>query len=185
MALVFNLPKLSFHEKFLNTEIFLVCKYLYSVQIREITDKKKPRIWTLFTQWLPSYYSLKDATFTLIMKKMEIFCVNDWILCHFYLLFSPTRKLVNVNKNIWHNTLLSSSWRTHPLLSEWASITSSTDIIMLLPDMWKLKKITCKKVDIKTVWVIELRFLPLSLPASVIFCPFFRHLLSFLAWLKK
>ena len=33
----------------LNTEIY--CKSLYSVQMRENTDKKKLRIWTLFTQW--------------------------------------------------------------------------------------------------------------------------------------
>ena len=48
-------------EKCLNTEIFLVRIFLhldwirrftpYSVRIRENTDQKKLRIWTLFTQW--------------------------------------------------------------------------------------------------------------------------------------
>ena len=39
-------------EKCPNTEFFLVCIFLYSVQIQENTDQKKLRIWTLFTQWV-------------------------------------------------------------------------------------------------------------------------------------
>ena len=42
-------------EKYPNTKFFLVrifrSKSPYSVQIRENTDQKKLRIWTLFTQW--------------------------------------------------------------------------------------------------------------------------------------
>ena len=38
-------------EKSPNTEFFLVRIFLYSVRTQENTDKKKPRIWTLFTQW--------------------------------------------------------------------------------------------------------------------------------------
>ena len=38
-------------EKYPNTEFFLVHIFLYSVRIRVKTDKKKIRIWTLFTQW--------------------------------------------------------------------------------------------------------------------------------------
>ena len=44
-------------EKCPNMEFFLVCVFPYSVQIREQTDQKKLRIWTLFTQWwLTSLY---------------------------------------------------------------------------------------------------------------------------------
>ena len=38
-------------EKCPNTEFFLVSIFSYSVRIRENTDQKKLRIWTLFTQW--------------------------------------------------------------------------------------------------------------------------------------
>ena len=34
-----------------NTEFFLVCIFLYSVQIQENTDQEKLRIWTFFMQW--------------------------------------------------------------------------------------------------------------------------------------
>ena len=37
-------------EKYPNTEFFVVCILPYSVQIREKTDQKKLRIWTLSTQ---------------------------------------------------------------------------------------------------------------------------------------
>ena len=46
---------LTLREKCPNTESFLLCKSPYSVRIRENTDQKKLRIWTLFTQrkiWL-------------------------------------------------------------------------------------------------------------------------------------
>ena len=42
----------SLREKCPNTELFLVCIFLYSVRIQENTDHKKLRIWTLFTQCL-------------------------------------------------------------------------------------------------------------------------------------
>ena len=41
-------------EKCPNTEFFLVHIFLHSVWIQENTDRKKLRIWTLFTQWLTS-----------------------------------------------------------------------------------------------------------------------------------
>ena len=46
-------------EKYPNTEISLVRIriFSYSVQIRENTDQKKLRIWTLFTQWKFSKFS--------------------------------------------------------------------------------------------------------------------------------
>ena len=37
-------------EKCPNTEFFLVCIFPYSVRIRENTDQKKLRTWTIFTQ---------------------------------------------------------------------------------------------------------------------------------------
>ena len=119
-----------------------------------------------------------------VRKKIDIFCINDCILGHFYLLFSPRKSLVNINKNTWHNTLLSPSWHKHTLLPKCGSITSSTDIIMLLPDMWKWKKLHAKNgyQNCSGNWT---HISPLSLQASVIFCHFFHHLFSFLAWLKK
>ena len=35
-----------------NTELFLICIFLYSDWIQEHTDQKELGIWTLFTQWL-------------------------------------------------------------------------------------------------------------------------------------
>ena len=35
----------------LNTEIYWIRRFTYSVEMRENTDPKKLRIWTLFTQW--------------------------------------------------------------------------------------------------------------------------------------
>ena len=46
-----EVPLLLLSEKCQNVVFFLVYKSLYSVQIREYTDQKKLRIWTLFTQW--------------------------------------------------------------------------------------------------------------------------------------
>ena len=43
-----------------NTELFLVCVFPYSVQIRENIDQKKLRIWILFTQW----YTLDSVLYT-------------------------------------------------------------------------------------------------------------------------
>ena len=42
-------------EKCPNTEFFLVCFFLYSDWIKENTDQKKLRIWTLFTQYERKY----------------------------------------------------------------------------------------------------------------------------------
>ena len=39
-------------EKCLHTEVFLVRIFPYSVRIRENTDQKKLRFWTLFTQYI-------------------------------------------------------------------------------------------------------------------------------------
>ena len=39
------------HEKYPNTEFFLVCIFLCLDWIQENTDQKKLRIWTLFKQW--------------------------------------------------------------------------------------------------------------------------------------
>ena len=50
-------------EKFPNTEFFLVRIFLYSVRVQEITDLKKLRIWTFFTQWelqSPTYNITKN-----------------------------------------------------------------------------------------------------------------------------
>ena len=56
----------SLREKCPNKEFFLVRIFLYSdwilrkspfsVQIQENTEQKKLRIWTLFTQWLDTFY---------------------------------------------------------------------------------------------------------------------------------
>ena len=43
-----NCEQLPLRERCSNTEFFLVRIFLYSVQIRENTDQKKLRIWTLF-----------------------------------------------------------------------------------------------------------------------------------------
>ena len=43
---------LTLREESPNTEFFLFCTFLNSVQIQENTDQKKLRIWALFTQWL-------------------------------------------------------------------------------------------------------------------------------------
>ena len=45
-----NISNCCFSQKCPNTEFFLVRIFPYSVQIRETTDQKKLRIWTLFTQ---------------------------------------------------------------------------------------------------------------------------------------
>ena len=43
-------------EKCPNTELLLVCTFLYSDWIQENTDQKKLRIWTLFSQWYLQIY---------------------------------------------------------------------------------------------------------------------------------
>ena len=50
------------------TEFFLVRIFTYSVRIRENTDQKKPRIWTLFTQCM-SYMGPK--IWGLLPKEMK------------------------------------------------------------------------------------------------------------------
>ena len=45
-----ELPSITLREKCPNTEFFLVRILPYPVQMRESTDQKKLRIWTLFTQ---------------------------------------------------------------------------------------------------------------------------------------
>ena len=46
----FILHYIPLREKCPNKEFFLVRIFPYSVRLRENTDQKKPRIWTLFTQ---------------------------------------------------------------------------------------------------------------------------------------
>ena len=41
---------ISLRENFPNTELFLVCIFLYSVRIRENADQKQLRIWTILAQ---------------------------------------------------------------------------------------------------------------------------------------
>ena len=61
---------MTLREKCLNTELFLARIFLYSVQIRENTDQKKLRIWTLFrqcvstgTHWIALYVNDNNVTY--------------------------------------------------------------------------------------------------------------------------
>ena len=81
-----EVPLLLLSEKCQNVVFFLVYKSLYSVQIREYTDQKKLRIWTLFTQCTPL---LKPSTFlfqTLIVPKDLIHFIYHPILLGKYFL---------------------------------------------------------------------------------------------------
>ena len=57
------------HEKYPNTEFFLVRIFLHSVQIQENTDQKNFRIWTFLTQHMlcvkdsPTLYKTRVAEF--------------------------------------------------------------------------------------------------------------------------
>ena len=51
--------KHTLHERCQNTEFFLVRIFMYSDWIRENTDQRKLRIWTLFTIWTSDFSKLK------------------------------------------------------------------------------------------------------------------------------
>ena len=58
-------------EKCLNMEFFLVRIFPYSVQMRENTDQKKLRLWTLFTQC--SCFAILHVSFrSVILQKTNI-----------------------------------------------------------------------------------------------------------------
>ena len=56
LAKTFDINKdfalITHREKCSNTEFFLVCVFLYSLQIQENTDHRKLFIWRLFTQYV-------------------------------------------------------------------------------------------------------------------------------------
>ena len=58
-------------EKCPNTESFLVVIFPYSDKVRENTNQKKLRIWTLFTQWLQYIY---------FPKSLEVKATKQWNL---------------------------------------------------------------------------------------------------------
>ena len=75
-----------------NKEFFLVCILLYSVRIRECTDEKKLRIWTLFnsvylTKWYNVlrvwYCNINRAIFNLSYTlKLELLICYQILLCN-------------------------------------------------------------------------------------------------------
>ena len=73
----------SLREKYPRTEFFLVRIFMYSVRLQQDNDRKKPRIWTLFMQWILSYMLLvshvnKEGLISTTRKKLLIwFETND------------------------------------------------------------------------------------------------------------
>ena len=56
----------------------------YTVRVRENTDQKKLRIWTLFTQWV-FHLTL------FIWRASQIMCIHRLMLVDFYLIISYTK----------------------------------------------------------------------------------------------
>ena len=71
------LRRFSLCEKCPNMEFFLVCIFLYSVQIQENKDQKKLCIRTLFTQclcvWVPCLSINFDINISALIKRLHLF----------------------------------------------------------------------------------------------------------------
>ena len=89
---------LSLREKRPNTEFFLVRIFLYSDWIQENTDKKKLRIWTIFTQCIhyPSpTYLINMSTFLLW------FCLTFLFLVILFCCYFHCVKSVQIHSYFW------------------------------------------------------------------------------------
>ena len=61
---------------------------VFLVRMRENTDQKKLRIWTLFTQWLCSRFKIDQIVYT--VRKKKVYC---WIMFLEFLINPPISTL--------------------------------------------------------------------------------------------
>ena len=90
----FDYSYVTLHEECPSTEFLLICIFPYSFRIRENTDQKKLRIWTLFTQ----------CNFKTVSQKLEK-SSSFWVPRKLSIFLSETLFLFNKSKihaKIWN-----------------------------------------------------------------------------------